>query len=455
MNLFDIVPSNFFNILTRENQQIMVDCLFVLYEYTKDDIAYSTSKENAIFELTQYLNRHPFALKMEDQMTVTDSSEQARHIYTRLKSSGWVHEELAENYEIRVSFEDYAIDMLETFKNLGKSNDIEYSGMVYSIYQAFYNFDITKGDYIFETQYHTMQDLMNKLKMLNTSIKKYIQKLLKDNIKDDLNGLLDSLLSDYQVMVVDRAFYNLTTKDHPQKYRSVIIDKINMIIHEEEHIEVIVKNIMDHKGIDYPSAREILFKQANFLVESLDNMDLVIEEISGKNQKFVDIAINRILFLLNVKEDISGKINAIIKDYSLIEDEIDEVINVSRNQVIDKDSLYTPLKSRTPIQANQIIDITLNENKRQEAFLKVQQNEKYSRKFLEKYVLELLEKHGPLKGSELFDQYNDDVSTFVLIWLYGYSKNVLYQIVPKDEIVYVKNYKFKDFTIRRKEHDKK
>ena len=41
------------------------------------------------------------------------------------------------------------------------------------------------------------KNLMTKLKNLNTNIKRYIKRLVQDNMKNDLNQILDSLLSDY------------------------------------------------------------------------------------------------------------------------------------------------------------------------------------------------------------------------------------------------------------------
>ena len=43
------------------------------------------------------------------------------------------------------------------------------------------------------------KSLMTKLKNLNTNIKRYIKRLVQDNMKNDLNQILDSLLSDYQL----------------------------------------------------------------------------------------------------------------------------------------------------------------------------------------------------------------------------------------------------------------
>ena len=119
--------------------------------------------------------------------------------------------------------------MKSSNQDVYKRQDIEYSSMVYSIYSQFKNFDIENGHKILDAQYSMTKSLMTKLKNLNTNIKRYIKRLVQDNMKNDLNQILDSLLSDYQLKIVDRAFYNLTTKDHPLKYRNSIISQIQRI----------------------------------------------------------------------------------------------------------------------------------------------------------------------------------------------------------------------------------
>ena len=51
--------------------------------------------------------------------------------------------------------------------------------------------------------------------------------------------------------IVDRAFYNLTTKDHPLKYRNSIISQIQKIVDDPQTTEIIIGNIMLSKDISY------------------------------------------------------------------------------------------------------------------------------------------------------------------------------------------------------------
>ena len=41
-NLFEILPLNFFNIFNTPNKLVVSDCLFVLYDYMKEDTTFAS-----------------------------------------------------------------------------------------------------------------------------------------------------------------------------------------------------------------------------------------------------------------------------------------------------------------------------------------------------------------------------------------------------------------------------
>ena len=114
-NIFDVLPLNFFNIFFK-NKTVMSDCLFVLYDYMKEDTAFASLKENIIFELTKYFNNH--IVEIED-MESHQAKDKAYYVYRRFKECGWIVEEMGNNYQTYASFEDYAINILEALKNQG------------------------------------------------------------------------------------------------------------------------------------------------------------------------------------------------------------------------------------------------------------------------------------------------------------------------------------------------
>lgn len=443
-NLFEILPLNFFNIFSSVNKSVFSDCIFILYDYMKDDASFVSLKDNIIFELTQYFNNH--IVEFEDIQSHS-AKDRAFYVYHRLKNCGWINEEVGENYQIYASFEDYATTIIETLLNLDKEKDIEYSSMVYNIYSAFLNFDINNGHKIIDAQYNMTKDLITKLKNLNTNIKRYIKKLLKDNMKNNLNDILDSLLSEYQMKIVDRAFYNLTTRDNPLKYRNSILSQIQKIKGDEIAVDTIVRNIMVDKDIGYQEAYDFFDQQTLYIVEAFEGILDLIHEISRKNEKFVASATNRIMFLINVREDISGKINELIKDAQNYPQFFENITSISVNKCLDQNSLYTPRQMRRAMETELILDPKLDEKIKKEAICKLKLNEKYTKSSIEKKVLEKLKDCHEILGSQYYD-YQNDLSLFILTWLYGYSQNAKYKIEPQNQIVNKNQYQFREFIIR-------
>lgn len=311
-NIFDILPNNFFNIFIGDNKRVISDCLFLVYHSFKSDLSFSSTKEQVLSIFQDYFENHVTFLKSDEKLD--DSRDKALYILKRLKECGWVNEETGENYEIFITFEDYSIRVLENLFSLDSSSDNgEYSGLIYNIFMSFNTFDVNRGDLVFETGYENTKELANKLKNLNSNIKKYIQNLLDEGIKDDLEALLSSLLQDYQTKIVDRAYYNLTTYDNPSKYRQRIINNIETIISDDKYLDIIVRNIMERKDLGYQEALELLLNQKDYIINAFEHIEEIMQEIDSKNNRFIESAINRITFLLNNQKDIEGKINNIIK----------------------------------------------------------------------------------------------------------------------------------------------
>ena len=346
-NIFDILPNNFFNVFIGENKRIISDCLYLVYSSFKSDLSFTCSREQVLLIFQDYFENHVTDLQSDEQLD--NSRDKALYILKRLRECGWVNEETGENYEIFITFEDYSIKVLENLFSLDMTNDnSEYSGLIYNIYMSFNSFDVNRGDLVFETAYENTKELATKLKNLNSNIKKYIQNLLNEGIKDDLEALLNSLLQDYQTKIVDRAYYNLTTYDNPSKYRQKIINKIEEIIEDEHYFDLIVRNIMERKDIGYKEAMQLLMMQKDYIVDSFEHIEDIMQEIDSKNNKFIESAINRITFLLNNQNDIEGRINNIIKSL-IFNEEAMELGNIYLNSFISKDSLYVPRNFSKPL----------------------------------------------------------------------------------------------------------
>lgn len=450
-NIFDVLPNHFFNIFLGNNKRIMSDCLYLIFHSFKNDLSFSCNKEQILTIIQDYFETHVTSLESEE--ILNDSREKALYILKRLKECGWVNEEIGENYESYITFEDYSIRVLE---NLFTLNDVkdngEYSGLIYNIFMSFHSYDVNRLDLVFETAYENTKELANKLKNLNSNIKKYIQNLLNEGIKDDLEALLDSLLQEYQTKIIDRAYYNLTTYDNPSKYRQSIINNIDNIMNNQNYVNIIIQNIMDRKEFTYQDASDLLYHQKDYIIQSFEHIEDIMQEIDSKNNKFIESAINRITFLLNNKKDVEGKINQLIKEIAN-GNHIDDLGYIYINNFVTEDSLYVPRQFNTAIQTNIEKTIEFDEKTKEESLNRLIKSQDYSHKKIEERVLKMLKEKGEFLGSQLPINNQDDLAYLVLIYLYGFSYQTKYQVEPLDHTVIVQHYRFKDFKIKEKSHE--
>lgn len=447
-NLFKVLPSNFFSVFARESRVIFADCIFKTYQYFANDVSYTTSKDSFMDLLKDYFEEHETLLEDENKNSIKTVNDKANFIYTKLKDCGWINEDIGENYEIFVTYEDYAINIIETLMNLDKVGDITYSGLIHGIYSSLMNFEPEKGALAFENAYNQTIELEKKLRSLNSNIKKYIQHLLDDGIKDDLNNLLDELL-EYQVKIVDRAYYNLKTFDNPDKYKLPIINRIEEIRENEDLFDLIVSDIVRRREVEPMEATNILNEESAYIQDAFDNINNIMHEIDKKNKRFVASAINRIVFLLNNKKDIEGKINGIMK---MIGDQELELAQINSFEFIDDNSLYMPRTVNKPIEASQIDNTEIDPEfaaLQKEKYLKMSH---YSRKQIEREVLDRLSRSDEIRGSDYRLDTQEHLAKFILTFLYGFGDHHKYDIEMTDNLVEIDGYKFKEFYIRSKKN---
>ena len=288
---------------------------------------------------------------------------------------------------------------------------------------------------------------------MNTNIGKYYQALFKNENKDNLHALMEMLLNDYQNKIVDRAYYNLTTKDNPEKFREYILTRVAVIREDETLMDAMTRQKMDRKGIGYEEAYEILYAQLEYIEESFSNINELMSEIDRKNHKYVTSALAKITFLLEAHEDLEGKINRIIKALMKGTIQPDEMFSLYKTVYLDEESLYTTKKKRMRVKQSFIEDTVSDEEAIREFEELLAREQKFSRQSVIAHMLELLSDKKELRAGSM-DLSNFESFTFLVLgYLYGQDENSEIEIADSEDMVSVNGYRFRDFTIRRRENE--
>ena len=402
-------------------------------------------KEEFVDLMTEYFENH--YMNIPDDEIKGTPREKALAMLARFKEFGWVNiDDDSGNYEVYVTYTDYAIRILQTLFDLDHLHDITYSGLIYAIANCFRHFDFEHGYLAFDNAYKQTMVLGEKLQNLNSSIKKYIQKIYDEKKNENLNGLLDTLLKDFQIEVVDRAYHNLTTYDNPAKFQLEIIDNIDNIMNNDNLVELIIHQIQDRQGVDYEEAHYILHHQADYIKDSFDHIEDIMNEINLKHSRFVQSARVRIEFLLNNKKDIEGKINKVIR---YLDDDMD-ITKMSQLAYLDSESLYTPRTKSVKGDIEEVKEIEWDEKDIEKRIARLHLTNRINKKTVDAFVLKRLEEEDAFLASSLPLETSENAAYLALIFLYGYSHMASYAIDLRDDLVETNGYRFKEFVVRRK-----
>lgn len=449
MNLFDLLPDQLFHVFYGSNRRVMADALSILFEKTSYGLSYSLTKDEAVFLLSEYFS----SAKIDsEEGTIDDQREAALFCLKRLKDCGWLDEETGEDYQVFVHFQDYAIEIMQTLTRLNRSGNEEYSGYIYTIYQLLKNFEEKNGDVVIEQIYTNTNELFRRLAALNTNIKKYIQRLLDKKNRDDLIVLMNMLLDEYQNRIVDRAYYNLTTRDHPDKYRLKIIELTEKIYNNEDLMDSLARQFMSRKEIPYDEALSTLDEQMNRILLSFENIPELMEDIDRKHNRYVTSALARITFLLEVHDDIEGKINRILKGILNGSISYESVFRLSKVLYLDSESLYTPKKQRVKLKQSSIELMENDENALKEFEELLKMDMRYSKGSIEETMIQKLGDRHYLEASEYPIDSFEDFAVLVLTYLYGSSQDSKIEIEDKENVIRNGKFTYRNFVIRRRNH---
>lgn len=442
-NIFDVLPLNFFSIFQGDNRRQASDCINVLFSHANTNIEYTLLREVAVDILEEYY-------KTNDTRNIKNTPrESANHMLMRLKDCDWIDNEIQinnNNYENRVVFQEGAIAFMQFKEDLSEEEEIEYSGYMYVIRRdlAEYRHDVMMDS--IDSAYHSTVNLFERLKTLNTGMKRFHQKLFDEHIRNDINQLIGLLTADYQVKVVDRAYYNLTTKDNPSKYTRDILQSYHNIRGDEYMMESIITKAIDRKDLSYLEAESMYIYRLNYIHEMFSQIEEIIREINFKNAKFVSTSMSRINFMLSSDKDVEGILNGTIKKLgSLNQSDLVEV-EISRINFLDTTSLAKPrfYQVKTPYIMSAPPKFPDSLYDHMDRLLLEREN---TQQKIAETVMTALEDRDRISINEVS---NRDISFAVLVYIYGHSFDSPYRIEEKNnERIVFDAFSFTDFWLVR------
>ena len=462
--LFDIIPENFFSPLAAPGRLVYWDCICRLFAVTSKQLSFGVERDVLVDELTYYFDSSMAAdIPGEDGegQRSMGSRDKANFILRKLESCGWIYVDVDHSYVQRVSFRDYAIQVIRTLLAVSEERRTEYQGYIYTIYNLARAGDGHPGLGLLQIV-ENMDALITGLKSLNANIKRYIDDLTKHST---IAQILDALLNDYYSNVVDKAYHRLLTSDNVSKFRPEIVERLEANSRSERFLKQAAAEVAELWELSPEEAGEEVLSMIHSVIDAFRQMDDILEEINQKNARYQRAAIGRARFLLSSSEDIRGQLKDILiamneriqekaLDYDAVYEleETDRLIRIFSWEYLDIDSLYAPVEGKNefvpqPMEIS-VPDLRLREEKRR------QMEEKLSRVLspgkIAAYVKEQLNGRERMLASELPLDQGDTFIRMIYIRLYGQRKDMDYRLEPGD-VVEKDGFRFRDFTVIAKD----
>ncbi len=325
MNLFDIVPSNYFSIFAGKNREIYIESLALLYSLLQNDEAVIKKSDflNALKEKEK--NLALFSLDDEElsedeknNLTMDSASSKASFVIRRLEETGWIDISMdIDNYEEVIVLPAYTISLIKTFSDIVSDEEAPYLSLVHSTYSELKLEDEDMDELLYPTLlrcYENTKKLKVELITLVHSIRIFQNKLTK---LFDTNDVLHSYFDVYKKKISDRYYHPLKTFDSVAKFKRPIIRILNKWLNDKEiRDRLIVQASISAKNNNKKEIENDIITKINYISDTYESLNTLISSIDRENNQYTKSSTQKILYLNNTDRTIKGHLDNIFKHYA-------------------------------------------------------------------------------------------------------------------------------------------
>ena len=172
MDLFKIIPDNFFSLLSSKNKAIYAGAIIEAFKIYEEGSILGIDKKLVVEVLTDYLekqNEELEGMEIEEDENKPSSREKANFILRRMEECGWIDLDVTNDYIEILNFRDYAITFIEallqiepTYDEVGDVTQNEYRGYIFTIYSLLSNTANIEYGVLMEQVYRNTKLFINK-----------------------------------------------------------------------------------------------------------------------------------------------------------------------------------------------------------------------------------------------------------------------------------------------------
>src|SRR5574344_3117771 len=295
MNLFDIVPLNYFSIFQGKNRQIYAESLLILYELLQNDEAL-INKDDFLKALKDkgaaLINK--FDYKAEDLNELNDDDAQfmaetlnskAAFIIRRLQETVWIDISMdPDTFEETVVLPQFSIVYLRAIHEIIGDETAPYLSLVHSTFSELKVEDEDPDELLYATLarcYENTKKLKVELITLIHSIRIFQNKLGKTF---DTNNVLHSYFDVYKEKISDRYYHPLKTFDSVARFKRPIIRILDKWVSSKEIREkLVVQAALISATNDKVEIERDVIEKINYITDTYDTINDLISSIDKEN----------------------------------------------------------------------------------------------------------------------------------------------------------------------------
>lgn len=372
MKVFEILPAGFFRILTGKNREIYVEALLALRRSFKQAMHIDRSDLQNQIAATLADIGLVLDIEAEWQELATDSSSidlttssrdafasdatynaMASTMLRRLLSTGWIEQEQKpQSFEIQITLPSFTIDMLEFLDQVTRADTQDYKNFAFATYSALRAIqDPESQEYLFtafSSSYESCQRLMDALKTLLNNIRRY-HRILGESVST--NDILRGHFEGYQVLVNERIFHPMVTRDSVLRFRQPVLALLRQIGERDDLLSKMSgQAAADKRFASQEIALETILLQMQEIADVFDGIEAVMHEIQTKNNNYTKASTDKLIYLLNQDRSVKEQLAKIIMGYRHLPDrarqDLLDNISLFRQSAIDGKSLFTRTNRR-------------------------------------------------------------------------------------------------------------
>jgi hypothetical protein len=260
---------------------------------------------------------------------------------------------------------------------------------------------------------------------------------------------------EYKENFFDQAYYRLKTTDSLIRRRRQILNKIDQLLKNGDTLEDLAHQaVAMHKASDLDEGHFYAENRIQYIQNSFNYLDFLMHDIDQKNEKYIQAAVSKILFLTSSNTNIRGNINNILKHLLTVDEkefDFNSLFRLTQVHNLDTLSLYTPRKNRVDATSSTLI--TLTDAERLLFFgqgIESLTNLQYSIEGINQRTEYLLNPDGLFEAKDVAVETKDDLIYLILLFVKANDDLRIYNVDLTNNYIQNNVVRFKNFIVTRR-----